>query len=172
MLKMIGALLILGASTWFGFYLAGTFSRRPAEIRHLQNGLQLLETEIVYGATPLIQALKKTGSLIGPPVGTIFLTASRKLEGNDGESTFYCWKEAVEEAWPATAMKTTEKEILLGAGQALGRTDRMDQKKHLRLAIQHLEREGEQAREEQNQYEKMCKSLGFLGGMLVALLMM
>lgn len=171
MLKLAGAVIVFCTTTWFGFHIASYFSKRPRQIRYLQSGIQLLETEIVYGATPLDAALKTIAGRIPAPVGQIFLEASRNIAGNDGKSTNECWQLAVEKVWPKTALRVSEKDIVSQLGQALGRSDRHDQQKHLRLAINHLNSEGQEAKEEQARYEKMCKSLGVLGGMLITLLM-
>lgn len=171
MLKLLGAVLVVSATTSFGFYLARSLHGRPRQIRELQNALQLLETEIVYGATPLSQALQKTGDMTPQPLSTLFRRAAMYLEEYGGLSTYECWKRALEETWSSTFLQGGEKEILLQIGQALGRSDRTDQQKHLRLAIQHLLSEGERAKEEEERYKRMCKSLGFLGGLLLALLM-
>ncbi len=171
MLKLLGAILIISATTSFGFYLARSLYRRTRQIRELQNALQLLETEIVYGATPLSQALQKTGEMTAQPLDGIFRRAAVYLGEYGGLSTYECWKMALEETWPSTFLQAGEKDILLQIGQALGRSDRSDQQRHLRMALQHLLSEGDRAKEEQERYEKMCRSLGFLGGLLLALLM-
>nr|WP_313782935.1 hypothetical protein [Paenibacillus larvae] len=52
MVKMLGAVLVLGAGTLYGFVQAMHYARRPKQIRQLHQALQRLETEIVYGYTP------------------------------------------------------------------------------------------------------------------------
>ncbi len=56
-------------------------------------------------------------------------------------------------------------------GAKLGLTDRDDQVKHLRLAVNQLRGEEELAKDEQQRYERMWKSLGLLMGALVVILM-
>lgn len=170
MLKLLGAVCVVGAAAWFGFHLAGRFAARPRQIRHLQNGLQLLETEIVYGSTPLAVALHKAGQSVPDPVGAVFRIAARNLTGRDGRPTHECWDDAVNTAWPFTALRPVEQEIFRQLGHALGRSDRQDQQKHIQLALLHLGREEQEARDEQGRYEKLSKSLGLLGGLLIALL--
>jgi stage III sporulation protein AB len=57
-------------------------------------------------------------------------------------------------------------------GATLGQHDREHQQKQIRLTLNHLEREEGDAIESQNRYEKMLKSLGFLTGLLIVILMM
>ncbi|HJV44440.1 MAG TPA: stage III sporulation protein SpoIIIAB [Bacillota bacterium] len=170
MLKLIGALIVLVSGTLVGFQAAKMYSMRPKEIRRLIVGLQLLETEICYGATPLSIALKHISVRIGDRVGEIFLHAGQFLQEYDGLPTADCWEMALEKTWKNTMLKPPEKEILIHLGRVLGKSDRQDQQKHIRLAVMNLTSEEEEARSEQQKYEKMCKSLGFLGGLLAVIL--
>jgi stage III sporulation protein AB len=68
-------------------------------------------------------------------------------------------------------MKNGEKEIFLDICKNLGQSDRQTQIQHLTLAKQNLEIEEQKARAEQQQYEKMYKTLGVLAGVLVIILL-
>lgn len=172
MLKWIGASLILLSGTAFGFMQASRFARRPKEIRQLMNALLTLESEIVYGLSPLPIALERTASSVPKPVSLLFQEASvrmgeRHRERTAGES----WSEAVESVWPKLTLREAEKASLLSLSPTLGLTDRDDQSKHLRLAVAQLKSEEGIAREEQLRYERMWKSLGVLSAALVVILM-
>jgi stage III sporulation protein AB len=172
MLKLLGAALILFAGTAFGFYKASRYARRPRELRHLAHALTTLETEIVFGVTPLPAALARVASAVPRPLSDLFHSAAERLREQRGErSADDCWKEAVEREWPKTALQRTERETLLSLGASLGVTDREDQAKHIRLCIAQLQAEELTARDEQARYEKMWRSLGALGAALVVILM-
>lgn len=171
MLKLVGSMLIILAGTLFGFYQANQLSSRPKQIADLIRLLQRLETEILYGFTPLPAALRQTGNTCPPPVGAIFLSAAEQLEQAEGRSVKRIWQETLENHWSRTAMKTPEREVLLQLGFTLGLTDREDQVKHLRLALNQLQGEADTARDEQRRYERMWRSLGVLMGALIVILM-
>ena len=67
-------------------------------------------------------------------------------------------------------MKAAEQSALIRLGATLGISDREDQIKHLRLAMQQLKAEEDAARDDQARYEKMWKSLGVLIAALVVIL--
>lgn len=171
MVKLAGALLILFSATMVGWQIGRYYAVRPVQLRTWLFALQMLETEIVYGSTPLHRAFVKIGHRIQPEIGRMFLTAAELLITGEGMSTQACWEAAIEKHWRETALRRQEKEVLLGLGHVLGGSDRDDQQKHLRLAVAHVRTLKEEAREEQLKYEKMYKSLGFLGGLLVVILM-
>lgn len=81
------------------------------------------------------------------------------------------WEESVTEYIDRSSMGFQEKEILLQFGRTLGQHDFIQQQKHIQLTIKHLERELEDARDEQDRYGKMAKNIGFLTGLFIVLLL-
>lgn len=174
MIKLIGALCILFATTALGFAQAAQFAKRPQQIRVLIQALQRLETEIVYAFTPLPEALGRIGQslfTVEKTVAIFFKEASQLLEHRTGFSAQEIWQQSLEKHWSGTAFQQNEREIVLKLGDYLGLSDREDQTKHIRLAMDQLKLEEELAREEQQRYEKMWKSLGVLGGMFVVIVL-
>ena len=86
-------------------------------------------------------------------------------------TTQECWELAIERDRKKNRHEIPEKEVLLHLGQVLGQSNREDQQKHIRLALINLKSEEQQARDNQQKYEKMCRSLGLLGGLLVVILL-
>lgn len=171
MIKLMGAAVILVCSTLIGMRFASLYVQRAVQLRQLQVALQWLETQIVYGSTPLHQALDHIARRIGGEIGHLFAACAETLMKMRDASTQECWELAIENEWKRTAMKIPEKEVLLHLGQVLGQSNREDQQKHIRLALINLKSEEQQARDNQQKYEKMCRSLGLLGGLLVVILL-
>jgi stage III sporulation protein AB len=69
-------------------------------------------------------------------------------------------------------MKPPERDALARLGATLGGSGREDQLKHVRLAALQLQAEEAAARDEQQRYEKMCRSLGVLGAALVVIVLL
>lgn len=171
MLKLIGASLIIGASTFGGIHIAKNYEERPRQLRLLQQALQMLETEMIFGSTPLYQAMNHISERIPGKVQRIFKLMGENLVELDGASAFECWEIALNKHVNKTSLKAQDKEILLQFGQTLGVSDKEDQRKHIQLAIQNLATEEILAREEQKTYEKLSKNLGLLLGLLLVILM-
>ncbi|UUZ94307.1 stage III sporulation protein AB [Paenibacillus sp. P25] len=170
MLKLFGAVLILLAGTLFGFYQALLLARRPRQIADVIRGLQRLETEIVYGFTPAPEALASVSRAGQGPVSELFRRAGEEIAGSGGRSVQQIWQHVITLHWRSTSMKTAERDTLIQLGSTLGLTDREDQIKHLRLTVKQLEGEEDVAREDQQKYERMWKSLGVLIGALIVIL--
>lgn len=170
MIKLLGAILIVVSGTLIGFYQAAQFANRPRQLRAFILALQRLETEIMYGYTPLADALLKIGQQLTEPIRTIFIKAAEHLAAPVSSTAQDSWQQSVEMNWRHTSMKQNEKQIVYQFGYTLGTSDRDDQIKHIRLAIQQLQHEEAMAQEDQKRYEKMCRSLGVLAGVLIVVL--
>ncbi|MDQ0220811.1 stage III sporulation protein SpoAB [Peribacillus cavernae] len=171
MFKLIGAVIIILSTTWAGFEASRHLSQRPRQLRQLKSALQSLEAEIMYGHTPLGDAALKISKQIPKPLSWFFEIFSGRLAS--GETTVKtAWDESLKEVWKSLALKQGEFEILSQFGETLGRSDRYNQQKQILLTMTHLEREENDAIDRQGKYEKMVKSLGFLSGLLLIILLM
>ncbi len=170
-MKIIGAILIIVATTWVGFEFARRLTERPRQLRQLKVALQSLESEIMYGLTPLAEASDHIAKQLPKPISYFFTYFSERLK--QGESSVHkAWEDSLKETWHLTALCNGELEVMSQFGATLGQHDREHQQKQIRLTLNHLEREEGDAIESQNRYEKMLKSLGFLTGLLIVILMM
>ncbi|MEI5908115.1 stage III sporulation protein SpoIIIAB [Bacillus spongiae] len=170
MFKLLGAVFILLSTTWVGFEASKYLSERPRQLRLLRSALQSLEAEIMFGHTPLHEATRKLSKQLQKPVSWIFETFSEKLTTEE-TTVKEAWEKSLDEVWKLTAFRHGEYEVMKQFGENLGRHDLHTQQKHIILALTHLEREEEDARDKQFRYEKMAKSLGVLSGLLLIILL-
>ncbi|SDH34993.1 stage III sporulation protein SpoIIIAB [Alteribacillus bidgolensis] len=168
-MSWLGALFILTACTWIGFEIAKKLTERPRQLRQLKVALQSFEAEIMYGMSPLAEASEKISKQLPAPVSYLFKYFGDYLK-NGERNAQKAWTKSLEETWPYTAMGAQEKEVMMQFGSTLGKHEKMQQQKHIRLAMVHLEKEESEAKEKQNRYEKMSKTLGFLAGLLLIIL--
>ncbi|WP_312092262.1 stage III sporulation protein SpoIIIAB [Niallia sp.] len=171
MIKIIGAILILASTSWGGMEFSKLLSQRPKQIRALKSALQSLEAEIMYGHTPLHEACRRLAEQLSEPLSFFFASFAERLIKED-TTVKEAWTLCLDDIWKKTAMKNSELEIMKQFGETLGRHDRFSQQKQIMLTLTHLEREEEEAREIQGKYEKMIRSLGFLSGLLIVILLM
>ncbi|UZJ80693.1 stage III sporulation protein SpoIIIAB [Fictibacillus sp. KU28468] len=169
-MNWFGAVLILLSTTWIGFELAKKVRERPKQLRQLKVGLQSLEAEIMYGLIPLDEAFLHLSTQLKGPVAEFFLDVSNRLE-ESASSVLDAWETGLAGLSDASAFKKEEIEILRQFGATLGRHDRENQQRQIKLTLAHLERELSEANEAQLKYERMYKSLGILAGLLLIILL-
>jgi stage III sporulation protein AB len=171
MIKIVGAIFIILSTTWAGFEISKHLSERPKHLRWFRSALQSLEAEIMYGHTPLHEAARKLSNQLPKPLSIFFSSFANKLLTVE-TTVKSAWESSLQEIWKMTSLKQTEYEILNQFGENLGKHDRLTEQKQIILTLTHLEREEVDAREKQQRYEKMVKSLGFLSGLLIVILLM
>ncbi|WP_085991931.1 stage III sporulation protein SpoIIIAB [Oceanobacillus senegalensis] len=169
-MKWIGALILIGATTWLGIEWSNRLANRPKQIRQLKNALQILEAEIVYSQLPLRDAFFSIAKQIPQPTKSFFEQMGESLQDKDND-LYHNWKKNINSFVQDSSLGVNEKEILNQFGRTLGQHDFYQQQKHIQLALSHLQRELEDAREEQYKYSKMAKSLGVLAGIFIVLLL-
>src|SRR4051812_40451755 len=120
MVKLLGAIFIILATTWTGFEAAKHLSERPKQLRQLKSALQSLEAEIMYGHTPLHEAARRLSAQLPKPLSSFFEGFAKKL--TDTETTVKdAWEDSLKEVWKQTAFKQGEFEIMKQFGETLGR---------------------------------------------------
>ncbi|TRM12679.1 stage III sporulation protein SpoAB [Lentibacillus cibarius] len=169
-MKWIGALLFIGTTTLIGFEVSRKLNERPKHIREMKNALQILEAEILYSQLPLPEAFEIIARQIPEPLSTFFHELHVSMH-NAGTDLYSVWDRCVNELLETSSLSDIEGEIVKQFGRTLGQHDFAQQQKHIHLTINHLDRQLEEARENQFKYGKMAKSLGVLCGLFVVLLL-
>jgi len=131
----------------------------------------MLETEIVYGATPIPILLKKIGNKSKNEIGRIFLTAADLLNLNQGQTFEEVWYNAVNKNIQNTSFNKDDVEVLLSIGRNLGVSNCEDQMKHIRLIQEELKRHYEISIIDQSKNVKLFKNLGFLLGLSIVIML-
>jgi len=169
-MKWVGALIIIGITTWIGYDFSHNLSKRPKHIRQLKNALQILEAEILYSQSPLLDAFETISKQVPNPIQSFFQLLVHKMNVQ-GFNLTQLWDECVNELINQSSLGMNEAEILKQFGRTLGQHDFIQQQKAIQLTVQHLDRELEDARDEQYKYSRMSKSLGLLSGIFIVLLL-
>ncbi|HBG22358.1 MAG: stage III sporulation protein SpoIIIAB [Syntrophaceticus sp.] len=168
----LGACLVIGSLGLTGIKAASLYSQRSNELRSLQDALQMLDTEILYAATPLPEALKKIGQGRGNSVTKIFSKAGELFGEGQGFTVAEAWEKALQDNWNSSALIQDDYAILCAFGKLLGVSDREEQHKNIALTSMHLRQEEEKARRSQEKNTRLWQYGGFLVGISIVLLLL
>ncbi|MDN5345450.1 MAG: stage sporulation protein [Clostridia bacterium] len=171
MVKMLGGGLVILTCSILGLEVARSFSARIEQLRQFNAGLKMLETEIAYGATPLPLALARVGKHLDGPVALFFQAAARKLREDPAGGALAAWEEGLKELSQKGALRPGDREIIRSLGPMLGNSTADDQVKNLELTRQLVGQQQLAALEENNRQGKMWRTLGFLLGVTLVLLL-
>lgn len=165
----MGAILVVAASGLVGLAVSSNYRQRPAQLRALQAGLQLLEAQIVYLATPLPEALAWVERQLPHPVKLLYAQAAAALTGPQGLTAREAWQVGTLALGQYSALNLPELEVLAALGAGLGTSDREQQQKLLLLTREQLRSLEQQADQEQGRNEKVWRIMGFLVGAVIVL---
>lgn len=172
MFKLLGAILIIAAAGWSGLSIAAVYTKRAQQLRSLQRALQILDTEIVYGATPLPSALQRVGQAVDQTTGGIFRKTGSLLTSSLGYTAAEAWNHALSTIAQTTALNKEDLTILQAFGEGLGCSAQEEQHKNIALTMLHLQKVEESALKERDKNVKIWRYGGFLLGATVVLLLL
>jgi len=167
-LKAVGALLIVAASSGVGGLYAEKFARRRREIKAFSDALGRLETEVFYGSTPLPTALARVAEGAPRAIRPFFADLLRQLEMTDDLRS--SWRQAMERHFAQSCLAPEDLSCLLPLADVLGTSDREDQRRHLKSTADRLRQNEETARIEEDKNTKLWRSVGLLGGVALAII--
>ncbi|MDR3541849.1 MAG: stage III sporulation protein AB [Desulfosporosinus sp.] len=160
--------LIVGCGS-FGLWKASRIRRRPSELRACLMALALLDTEIVWGVTPLPEAFSIVKERTDPPWQTFFAELQERLER--GEPANLAWKETISTQNEHFCLQQQDWQVIRDVGKGLGRSDSQEQHKQLELVQHQLTLIKDQAGIWSEKQAKMWSYLGFLCGIAGVLIL-
>lgn len=172
MYKLMGALMVIGAGQVIGIGIGRQYRKRSQELRAMQSALLFLQTEISYTATPLPEALDRVACTLNGTLRDMFKHTAEQLRLQNGMTAGEAWGGTLEKNQPHLALKESDRGILKNLGEALGKSSREEQEKHLLLAREQLRQEETQAENERNRYEPLYRYSGLLVGLLIVILLL
>src|SRR5699024_2072951 len=93
-MKWIGAILLIGTTTWIGFEWRQKLNNRPKHIRQLKNALQIFEAEILSIQLPLQEALITNEKQIPQAIKSFFQALGTGMEEKNPD-LYSLWKKQV-----------------------------------------------------------------------------
>ena len=139
MIQILGSILILGASLWFGIFFALKEKYRLEELEELERGLLYLQGQIQYLSAPLSEALESVGWKSEGQVGRIFQQVAAKMEERQAESAEQVWQEVWQKEVVHTFLTAEDLEAVLLFGRSLGYLDKVQQENSIRLLLRYID---------------------------------
>ncbi|HHY37914.1 MAG TPA: hypothetical protein GX507_03190 [Clostridia bacterium] len=168
-LKITGGLILVGSTAYMGHLASVDLERRLQMVRGLRSGLEVLETEIAFGATPLDMALKRVSAAVDGGAATFFETAASALRGDTRTTGPEAFTAALREAERRSPIGKPEFEVLSALSFSIGVSDVKDQVRHVRLAEERLKVIEEKVALEVEKNARLYRILGLFGGLALAL---
>lgn len=172
MLKFFGGAMVISVCTFYGFLIANKYKQRPLELRNLRSMLNLLETEIIYASTPLPLALDKVAKHASNNISQLFSKARDYLINSNGITAGEAWQKAINDTLPTSYLLEEDVGILMSFGTGLGCSDKEEQLKNIQLTKELIKQQELKAEGSRAQHERLWRTMGFLAGVAIVLLIL
>ncbi len=166
---IIGCVALIAGCGSMGLWLAHRIRLRPVELRGCLMALALLDTEIVWGSTPLPEAFCLVKERTDQPWQGFFAELQERLQRS--ESANLAWKATILTQNKRFCLKQEDWQVISDVGKGLGRSDSHEQHKQLELVQRQLALMKEQAGLLSDKQAKMWSYLGFLCGIAGVLIL-
>jgi len=170
--KILGSVIILVSSTLVGLLVANKYKIRVKQLKDIRGNFQIIETEIFYTATPIIEVMEKISKQARQPLCKIYDDIAKKLKKREGESLGDIWKNAFERRKEYTCFTKEDLETINFFGSILGTTDRQSQVKNAKLVQSQLMKLEEHAEKDYIKNEKLFRNLGILLGLAIVIILL
>ena len=138
----------------------------------MEQCFKILETEIVYGATPLPEALNNIYKKGNKRVSFVFRDIRNHLISSGKGDVFYSFHSVIEPLKDELNFIEEDIEIFLSLGRVVGSSNRQDQEKNFKLLLNQIGFLQEDAKVERDKHEKMFKNLGILTGLAIIIILL
>jgi stage III sporulation protein AB len=169
-MRWLGCIFILISTTWTSMEISRSFIKRQVQLRSFIHALQILESEITYGQTPLDSASSRISNRIDPPISWIFEEFSDQLQKSSNHTSII-WEQSLNRYWKWTALKEQDRTILVQFGESLGQYGLHHEKGHIHLTLTYLKNQEKEANEQSAKYVKLIRNIGLLGGILLIIVL-
>lgn len=165
-LRYVVLLIIVGGSTSVGFLISKKYSDRVKELTSFANLINILQNKIKFTHKPLPEALEEISKIKeNSKITQIFLKVSEKMKSQKTEEA---WTKVLQEERIFLNLTDEDINMILTLGNVLGKTNIEGQMSELNQFSCLIKNQIKKAYEEQNKNEKMCKSLGTIIGLAIA----
>jgi len=171
-IKILSSLMIVICCSFLGMQAANRYSLRVKELRLLRMAFAHLESEVINYANFLPEAVERAAVLSQDGVKEFFNDFSRRLQQRSGATAAEAWEKALR-SWRSHLHITDEDaQILLSFGKVLGVSDRDSQQRYFQIIQSQLKGQEQKAEEACSKYRNMYRSLGVLGGLALAIILL
>jgi len=165
-IKWIILLLILAISTLIGNHISLKYKNREIELKEFKSALNMFKSKIKYTYEPIPETFLEIADNFSCNVSNLFRTASINMKE---KSACDAWCDAI--SFVYTNINDEDKSVLKALGKMLGKTDLDGQLKEIELTENFLNYQIEKAEIDREKNEKLYKTLGFISGIGIVILL-
>jgi len=170
-IRVIGAAMVCISSTIVGYYLSMRNDFRAADLREFKRALAILKSEIEYSLNILPFACDNIASKTQGEVSRFFQVVAARLSDDDGVVVAQVWQEKVDNDLRNSHLIAEDAEQIAQLGKTLGYLDPELQLRGIDILNEYLDKNIETAEAAAGKNKRMLRSLGFICGLVVVVVL-
>lgn len=172
MLKITGAVLVIFSCSALGCSKSMHMTRRLQQLREIEKMVFLILGEITYRKETLPEALSTVAGRIQEPLSGFLKEVSDAAGRYQGACFQEIFREKAKTYLRGTPLSQKDLEEFLQLGEYLGYLDITMQKNTIALYLEQLKRDMENLQREMPARQKLYQSMGTLGGIFLAIMLL
>lgn len=172
MLKAAGAILVIFACTALGYAQSLTFQKRLGCLEEIRKMTVLLLGEITYRKEALPQAMERVSGKVAAPLSEFLKEVSREAGNCQGVRFSQIFAGRAQTFFKDSGMTRQDTESFAQLGEYLGYMDVTMQQNTIQLYLKELELQILQAQKEEPVKTKLYRSMGTMGGIFLAVMLL
>lgn len=166
MLKIIGSIFIITATTGIGFSKSKELQNHLNTLEELKKLFCLLRSELQYTHAPFVEVFSKISTKTSTPYKEWLSNLSKRLMTKTRGTFWEIWSMSITEDLNETNLKEEELDELKNIGKNMEYIESLD------LFIEQLEYRIRNTRESYRSKRKLCQSMGIMGGVFLVILLL
>lgn len=171
MIKIIGCVVIVLASTLAGFIYSERLKYRVIQLNEIQRAMYQLQNEITYVHALLPDAFKSIAEKSKEPIKELFNKTSELLSNNEYENVYEAMKASVNLTKDKLYLNSDDIDVILDLSKTLGESDIQGQNSMFSLTTSNLKKQIKISEEFMNKNIKMYRCLGFSFGAMIVIVL-
>ncbi|HIX29171.1 MAG TPA: stage III sporulation protein AB [Candidatus Blautia stercoravium] len=172
MLKIAGTVLVVFSCSALGYSKSIHMTRRLQQLREIEKMVFLILGEITYRREALPEVLCTVAYRMPEPLSGFLKEVSEAAGLYQGACFQEIFREKAKTYLSGTALCQKDLEEFLQLGEYLGYLDITMQKNTIALYLEQLKREMENLQREMPAKQKLYRSMGTLGGIFLAIMLL
>ncbi len=172
MTRLIGALLVVSATSLWGVEAALKLKDEYLQMQYMERILGSMKSRISYTRTDLEDVFRQISAEVKEPYKGWLLEIAREMEKNEGKMIAQIWHEQTKERLHTSGLSKNVIDRVAQMGDCMGSADLELQIKNLELYMDELEQRMDEMRPEIREKVRVYHWLGVTGGVFISVLLL
>ena len=172
MVQSIGICMILAMTTLTGAYFCLREKYRLQDLRELERAMVMMESQIRFLSVPLSEVLENISYQTKGQVGMLMQETAKAMAERTGETAEQIWETVWMRHISHTYLSVDDYQSILRFGKTLGYLDQEQQKNSTELFLTELRQKCRQIEHRLEKNGRLYYSMGFLGGLMLVIVLL